>query len=293
MKKSLVVYTYLSIIASILVITLKFSAFLISQSVGLLSDAIESFINLSGSLFAFFMLKLAEKPPDQKHPYGHSKAEYFSSLFEGILILSASAVIFVSALERIINPKPLENVFFGLSISLVSLLINLYVGRTLVSAGKKYQSISLEADGKHLLTDVYSSVSVIVGVILVEITKILILDPLMAILIGANILTTSLNLMKRSISGFLDESLEKRELIVIEEILKKYEKFGINFHSLRSRQSAQKKFLNFHILFPNHWSVKKAHDLVYKIENEIKKKIANIEIESHLEPISDKKSFDD
>lgn len=293
MKKSLIKYTYLSIFASIIVISLKIFAYFLTKSVGFLSDAIESLVNLLSAFFAYLMLKLAEKPEDENHPYGHSKAEYFSSIFEGILIFIASFSIIFSAIQRLINPQQLENIISGLFISILATLINFLVGRKLILAGKKNRSITLEADGHHLLTDVYTSVGVIFAVFLVKITGFITIDPLVAIIVGLNILKTAVSLIKRSISGFLDEALEKKDIEKIKKIFKKYEKNRLKFHSLKSRQSAQKKFLNFHILFPNSWSIKKSHDLVYKIEKEIKKELGEIIIESHLEPLNDKKSFED
>lgn len=293
MKKSLTKYTYLSIFASLIVISLKIFAYLLTKSVGFLSDAIESLVNLLSAFFAYLMLKLAEKPEDENHPYGHSKAEYFSSIFEGILIFIASFSIIHSAIYRLIKPKLLENIKNGLFISILATLINFLVGKKLILTGKKNRSITLEADGHHLLTDVYTSIGVITAVFLVKITGFIIIDPLVAIIVSLNILKTGVSLIKRSISGFLDEALEKKDIEKIKKIFKKYEKNGLKFHSLKSRQSAQKKFLNFHILFPNNWSIKKSHDLVYKIEKEIKKELGQIIIESHLEPLNDKKSFED
>lgn len=293
MKKSLIKYTYLSIITSLIVIFLKISAYFLTKSIGFLSDAIESLVNLLSAFFAYLMLKLAEKPEDKNHPYGHSKAEYFSSIFEGVLIFIASFSIIFSAIERLINPQQIENVAIGLVISISGALINFLAGRKLISAGRKNRSITLEADGQHLLTDAYTSFGVVLVVFLVKITGFIHLDPLAAIIIGLNILKTAVSLIKRSISGFLDEAFEKKEIEKIKEIFKKYEKKGVKFHSLKSRQSAQKKFLSFHILFPNNWSIKKSHDLVYKIEKEIKKELGEIVIESHLEPLHDKKSFED
>lgn len=293
MKKSLLKYTYLSIFASIVVIFLKILAYFLTKSVGFLSDAIESLVNLTSAIIAYFMLKLAEKPADSNHPYGHTKAEYFSSLFEAGMIFIASLSIIFSAIQRIIHPKALEQISLGLVVSFLTTLINFFTAKILISAGKKNHSITLEADGHHLMTDVLTSVGVIVAVFLVQMTGFLILDPLVAIAVALNILFTAITLIKRSVSGFLDESLDKKDLKIISKIFQKYEKKDIKFHSIKSRQSAQKKFLSFHILLPNNWSIKKSHDLVDKIEKEIKKNLGEIEINSHLEPVDDKKSFEE
>lgn len=293
MKKSLLKYTYLSIFTSIVVISLKILAYFLTKSVGFLSDTIESLVNLASAIIAYFMLKLAEKPADYNHPYGHTKAEYFSSLFEAGMIFIASLSIIFSAIQRIIHPKALEQISLGLVVSFLATLINFFTAKILISAGKKNHSITLEADGHHLMTDVLTSVGVIVAVFLVQMTGFLILDPLVAIAVALNILFTAIALIKRSVSGFLDESLDKKDLKIISKIFQKYEKKDIKFHSIKSRQSAQKKFLSFHILLPNNWSIKKSHDLVDKIEKEIKKNLGEIEINSHLEPVDDKKSFEE
>jgi len=292
MKKSLIVYTYLSILTALITIILKLIAYFFTQSVGLLSDAVESLVNLMAAIIAFLAIRLAEKPADKKHPYGHSKAEYFSSIAEGIFIFLASLAIIFSALERLFHPRPLEQISIGLLVSSTATLINFLVGKKLISVGKKYQSITLEADGHHLLTDVWTSVGVILAVFLVDKTKILILDPLVAILVALNILLTGANLIRRSLSGFMDEAIDKKDLEKIKKIFEKYQKKGLIFHEIKSRRSGQKKFLSFHALFPKSYTIKKAHDLVYKIEKEIKNDVLNIQIESHLEPKDDRKAFE-
>lgn len=288
----LIPYTYLSIFTALITISLKLIAYFLTNSVGLLSDAIESLVNLVAALIAFLALKIAQKPADKDHPYGHTKAEYFSSIAEGVFIFIASLVIIFSALDRFFHPKPLEKISIGLLVSLLATLLNFFVGRKLIHVGKKYHSITLEADGYHLLTDVWTSVGVILAVFLVDKTKILILDPLVAIFVAINILLTGTNLIRRSLSGFMDEAIEKKDLEKIQKVFKKYQKKGLIFHQIKSRQSGQKKFLSFHALFPNHYSIKKAHDLVDKIEREIKKVVSNLQIESHLEPKDDKKAFE-
>ena len=201
-------------------------------------------------------------------------------------------IIIFSALNRLFNPKPLEKISIGLLISSSAALINFLVGKKLIDVGKKYQSITLEADGHHLLTDVWTSFGVILAVFLVDKTKILVLDPLVAIFIALNILLTGTNLIRRSLSGFMDEAIGKKDLEKIDKVFKKYEKKGLIFHEIKSRQAGQKKFLSFHALFPKSYSIKKAHDLVDKIEKEIKKDILNLQIDSHLEPKDDKKAFE-
>lgn len=286
-------YLFLSIFTAIFTINLKLVAYFVTGSIGLLSDAVESFVNLISAIFAFLMLKLAEKPADENHPFGHSKAEYFSSFFEGGLIFLAAIFIAVGAGQRLIAPQPLEKVSLGLFISFIASLVNLFIGLKLINLGKKIGSITLEADGHHLLTDVYTSAGVIVAVFLVEKTKIFFLDPLVALVVAINILKTGFSLIKKSALGLMDTSLDKKDLQKIKTIWQKYEKKGLLFHQLQTRQSGQKKFISFHLLFPNGWSIKKAHDQADIIEKEIKKKINNAFLSTHLEPIDDKKSFKD
>jgi len=292
MKKDeyfLLSFTKLSIFASLATISLKFFAYFLTGSVGLLSDGIESFVNLVAASFAFFSLKIAQKPADKNHPFGHSKAEYFSSALEGGLIFIAALVIIVSAINRLIHPQPLEKISLGIILSSAASLINLFVGLKLINIGKKYHSITLEADGHHLLTDVWTSAGVILAIFIVALTNWQVLDPLIAILVALNILLTGASLIKRSALAFMDTAISYEELNEINQILKKYERDKITFHRLRSRLAGQKRFISFHLLFPDSWSIKKSHDMATKIEKEIKQKIANALVDTHLEPISDLK----
>jgi cation diffusion facilitator family transporter len=282
-------FTKLSIFASLATISLKFFAYFLTGSVGLLSDGIESFVNLVAASFAFFSLKIAQKPADKNHPFGHSKAEYFSSALEGGLIFIAALVIIVSAINRLIHPQPLEKISLGIILSSAASLINLFVGLKLISVGKKYHSITLEADGNHLLTDVWTSAGVILAIFIVALTNWQVLDPLIAIFVALNILLTGTSLIKRSALGFMDTAISDEELNEINQILKKYEREKITFHQLRTRLAGQKRFISFHLLFPDSWSIKKSHDIATKIEKEIKKKITNALVDTHLEPISDLK----
>jgi cation diffusion facilitator family transporter len=282
-------FTKLSIFASLATISLKFFAYFLTGSVGLLSDGIESFVNLVAASFAFFSLKIAQKPADKNHPFGHSKAEYFSSALEGGLIFIAALVIIVSAINRLIHPQPLEKISLGIILSSSASLINLFVGLKLISVGKKYHSITLEADGNHLLTDVWTSAGVILAIFIVALTNWQVLDPLIAIFVALNILLTGTSLIKRSALGFMDTAISDEELNEINQILKKYEREKITFHQLRTRLAGQKRFISFHLLFPDSWSIKKSHDIATKIEKEIKKKITNALVDTHLEPISDLK----
>jgi len=293
-SQSLSRFVWLSIGAAIITITLKTLAYYVTGSVGLLSDALESIINLVAAVFALFMLKLAEKPADKDHLYGHTKAEYFSSIFEGVLIVIAALTIGYSGIERMFNPQPIQDAILGIGISAISTLINLTVAMTLLKVGNKYNSITLVADGHHLMTDVWTSVGVVAGVGLVWLTNIQIIDPIIALVVAGNIIRTGYLIMRQSMMGLLDASLPDEEMKQIKYVLKKFkDAHGIAFHGLRSRQSATRKFMSVHILVPGSWTVQKGHDFLEIIEEEIRTKLPGITVFTHLEPIEDPRSQDD
>lgn len=286
-------YAWLSIAAAITTILLKGIAWKLTGSVGLLSDAIESFVNLAGALMALAMLTLAALPADDNHAHGHSKAEYFSSAFEGFLILLAALAIGYTSIERLINPRPLEAVDVGLLVSVVASAINLATAKILMKVGREQNSISLEADAHHLMTDVWTSAGVIAGVGLVWLSDWLWLDPVIAILVALNILWTAWQLMHRSASGLMDESLPAEQLKLIETLLASYREQGLDFHALRTRQSGNRAFVTLHVLVPGHWTVQLGHNWADRIELEIGKAIPRAHITTHLEPIEDPVSMVD
>ena len=288
--KSLKKYIYLSIAAAVVTILLKFSAWYVTDSVGLLSDALESCVNLVAALVALLMLTIAEKPADDGHSFGHGKAEYFSSAIEGILIIIAAILIIKSAIPRIIHPQELENVGVGLIISTGASFINLFVALVLIKNGKKHNSITLEADGKHLMTDVYTSVGVFIAIAIVKLTGILILDGIIAIIVAINILWAGYQLIARSTSGLLDCSLSKNDLMKIDEKLKSLPQ-DIDYHKVLTRQAGQQKFIEFHLLVPDEWTVKKAHDLADIVENDISSLFSFTKVTIHIEPKNDPASY--
>jgi len=290
---SLTKFAWLSIFTAIATISLKTIAYLLTGSVGLLSDAIESLVNLATAIIALLMLRIAEQPPDEEHRYGHSKAEYFASIMEGLFIFIAAIAIIFSAVDRIIHPKIIEQAFLGLGISVIASIINYVVSLRLLKVGKRHRSISLEADGHHLMTDVITSVGVIIAVFLVSLTGWQILDPIIAILVAINIILTGLKLIKRSILGLLDTSISNEELDIIKSVFKKYESKGLEFHGLRTRQSAQRRFVDFQVLVPGGWTVQKGHDLLEQIEKKIRDSIEKVTVSTHLEPIEDPRSYED
>jgi cation diffusion facilitator family transporter len=286
-------YAWLSIATAIATILLKGVAWRLTGSVGLLSDAIESFVNLAGALMALWMLTLAALPEDDDHAYGHGKAEYFSSAFEGFLILLAALSIGYTSIDRLMNPQPLEAVGVGLLVSVVASVINFATARTLLKVGRERNSITLEADAQHLMTDVWTSVGVIGAVGLVWLTGWLWLDPVIALLVAANIVWTGWQLMQRSAAGLMDSSLPAEKLAQIETLLASYRQQGLAFHALRTRQAASRNFVTLHVLVPGQWTVQQGHDWCERIEAEFLAALPNTHVTTHLEPIEDPVSLID
>lgn len=292
-KSSLTRFAWLSIAAAILTISLKTAAYFLTNSVGLLSDAMESCINLAGAVMALSMLIIAARPADDDHNFGHSKAEYFSSGVEGILILIAAIFIGVASVKRFFDPQPIEKIGMGLIVSVAASLINLAVSLVLFKAGKKYHSITLEADAKHLMTDVWTSAGVLVGVGAVALTGWDRLDPIVAFLVACNIVWSGFSIVKKSVAGLMDKALSPEEQCSLLKVLEPYKQSGIEFHALLTREAGAKKFVSFHVLVPGDWSVLKGHQLLEQIEEELRKTIPNIIITTHLEPLEDPISYVD
>lgn len=291
---SLKKFIYLSIAAAIATIFLKFLAYQLTGSMGFFSDALESIVNLVAAVIALIMLNISEKPADKGHEYGHSKAEYFSSAIEGALILIAAFSIIKSSIPRIIEPRELENVSIGLFISLLASLINLAVGQILIRKGKRYKSMVLTADGKHLMTDVWTTIGVIVGIFMVEITGLLILDPIIAILVALNIIYTGYKLISHSAQGLMDAAIPDNELNKVTEYLDLLKGNNINYHSLMTRQAGQRFFVSLHLLVPGSWTVKQGHDFADQIEETIENMFEEpVTVTTHLEPVEDPASMRD
>lgn len=281
---SLTRYAWLSIAAAVATITLKSVAWQMTGSVGLLSDAIESFVNLAGALMALWMLTLAATPADDDHAHGHGKAEYFSSAFEGFLILLAAVSIGYTAIGRLLAPQPLEAVGLGLMVSVLASVINFATARILLRVGKEHNSITLEANAHHLMTDVWTSAGVIGGVGLVWMTGGLWLDAAIALLVAANIVWTGFQLMSRSAAGLMDVSLPPVKLALIESLLAGYRAQGLDFKALRTRQAGSRAFVTLHVLVPGDWSVQYGHDWAERIEVDIRNAIQHADVTTHLEP---------
>jgi len=292
-EDSLTRFAWLSIAAAILTMGLKLVAWRITGSIGLFSDAMESFVNLIGGLMALAMLTIAKRPADEDHPYGHDKAEYFSSGVEGTLILIAALSIGFAAVNRLVTPKPIDEIGVGLAVSVVASLLNLGVAFLLLRVSRRTNSITLEANAHHLLTDVWTSVGVIAGVGLVALTDWERLDPVVALVVAANIVWAGFRIVQRSINGLMDTAVPAEDRFSIQKVLESREKDGVRFHSLRSRQAGTRKFISVHVLVPGDWTVHVGHQLLEGIENDIRHVVPNATIFTHLEALDDPTSWDD
>jgi cation diffusion facilitator family transporter len=274
-------------------ISLKTVAWLLTGSVGLLSDAAESVVNLVAAVVALLALRWATKPADEEHAYGHAKAEYFSAGVEGSLIVVAAISIGAAAVNRLLNPQAIDHVGIGLAVSGAASLINLTVGYLLLRTGRRERSIVLEADGKHLMTDVWTSVGVIVGVAAVAISGWKPLDSIVALAVAFNIVLTGSGLVRRSVGGLMDRALGGREQEQIREVLSSFERDGVRFHAVRTRQAGSRAFVSLHVLVPGAWSVQRGHDVVEDVEAALRSRLPYATVFTHLEPAEDPRSFDD
>jgi cation diffusion facilitator family transporter len=286
-------FALLSVGAAVATLALKFTAYALTGSVGILSDALESLVNLAGALIALTALKIAARPADKTHPYGHDKAEYFSSGVEGTLILLAAASIAYTAIKRLLQPVPLEQLGWGLLVTGSASLLNFIVAQALLSASKRYDSITLEADAKHLLTDVWTSVGVIAGLLGLTITGWQWLDPLIALAVAGHIVITGVSLVRRSVDGLMDYNLPADELAQLEQVLQSHHDQFVAYHRLRARKSGPRRFIDLHLVVPGAQTVQAAHDLCERLEAEIEAILPNASVTIHVEPAEDAASWDD
>jgi cation diffusion facilitator family transporter len=292
-RPSLTRYAWLSIAAALLTIGLKVLAYFLTGSVGLLSDALESGVNLVGALMALAMLTIAARPADEEHAYGHSKAEYFSSGMEGTLILIAAVGICVTAIGRFITPKPLEQVGLGLVVSVIASLINLGVALVLRRVANEYDSITLKANAQHLMTDVWTSAGVLLGVGAVALTGWDRLDPILALVVAVNISWSGIRILRATVEGLMDAALPAEEQDVINQILETHQQNGVQFHAVRTRKSGAHRFVSLHVMVPGRWSVQRGHQLLEHIEADIRSILPSVTVFTHLEPINDPVSLID
>ena len=286
-------FAWMSIIVSVIVFGMKMAAWWATGSVGLLSDALESTVNIVAAVVALFALRTAMKPADAVHHFGRGKAEYFSASIEGFMILLAALIIVYTAIERIITPRELEQIGWGLTISTVAAMINGGAALILLRAGNQHRSPVLVADGKHLLTDVWTSVGVIVGVGLVVITGINRLDGVVALAVGLNIIVTGVNLLRSSTAGLMDKALSDEDHLKIVDVLTKYESETVKFHALQTREAGRQRFISMHVLVPGAWTIQKGHDLSEELEADIIALLPNTLVTTHVEPLEDERSWAD
>jgi len=286
-------FALLSIAAALVTIALKAAAWWITGSVALLSDALEGTINLAAALVMLVALEIAARPPDDEHAFGYSKAEYLSSGIEGTLILLASVAIAWTAVERLISPRPLESVGVGLAVSSIASLVNFVVARLLLEASHRHRSIALEADARHLMTDVWTSIGIIAGVAGVWATGWQRLDPLIALAVAANIVWSGIQLVRRSAEGLLDHSLPEQQLTTLNTVLDRYRGEGMDFHAVRTRQAGARSFITLHVLVPAEWTVAQGHRLAHRVEDDIRAALPGAAVLTHVEPIGRPESYQD
>lgn len=292
-RPSLIGYACLSIGAAVVTIGLKLAAYRLTGSVGLLSDALESLVNLAAAIMALAMLSLAARPADADHAYGHSKAEYFASATEGLLILVAAASIAWAAWGRLLAPQPIVEPGLGLVVSTAASLVNLGVALVLRRAARRYRSITLEADAHHLMSDVWTSAGVLAGVALVWLTGWARLDPLIALVVAAQIIWVGVRLVRRSALGLMDTALPEEELGRVRTTLERFAERGVEYHALRSRQAGARCFVSMHLLVPDSWTVRQGHAVAEEVERAIREQLPGTTVFTHLEPRDDPASWAD
>lgn len=292
-RPSLVRFAWLSIGAALTTIALKTGAWWMTGSVGLLSDALESLVNLAAACVALMVLVIAARPADEEYPYGYDKAEYFSSGMEGGMILLAALAIIATAADRLLHPQPLEQLGIGLAMSVAASLVNFAIARVLLTAGRRHRSITLEADAHHLMTDVWTSGGVLVGLGAVMLTGWHWLDPVIAIAVAVHIVWIGIRLLRGSARGLMDASLPPADQKLVRDALERHRVGGVEYHALRTRSAASRRFVSVHVLVPGGWTVQRGHDLLERIEADVRGVLPGVTILTHLEPLEDPASFQD
>lgn len=293
-RTNLTRYAWLSIAAAVVTIGLKTAAYAVTGSVGLLSDALESLVNLAGAVLALWMLSLAAAPPDEEHAYGHTKAEYFSSVIEGVFIILAAVSIAYTGIRGLLNPQPLESIGLGLAVSVLASVINLAVAQVLLRAARSHNSASLEANAQHLMTDVWTSAGVLAAVGLVVLSGWQVLDPIIALVVAANITYSGVKIVRKSAAGLLDAALPPEQLAAVQAAIQAALPEGVQYHALRSRQSGARSFVSLHVLVPGGWTVARGHRLLEQVEAAVRAALSgDVTVFTHLESIGDVASYED
>jgi cation diffusion facilitator family transporter len=286
-------YAWLSVAAAMVTLILKLTAWRMTGSVGMLSDALESLANLAAAFITLASLVVSARPADREHAYGHTKVEYFAGGIEGVLILAAACGIGWSAVHRLLTPHPLEAVPFGLAVLAVAAAVNFAVARRLFRVGRQHHSVALEADARHLLTDVWTSLAVIAGVALVAVTGWHRLDPVLGLALATHIVFTGAKLVHQSMLGLMDTGLPSAEMAAIRAALESFRSDGVNYHALRTRQAGVRRFMSVHLLVPGDWTVARAHQLAEIVEDRIRQTVPRLTVLTHIEPAEDPASWQD
>lgn len=284
---------WISIAAAVATMGLKVVAWWLTGSVGLLSDALESSVNLVAAVLLLVTVLFAARPPDATHEYGHEKAELFSAGGEGIMIIAAAAFIVASSVERLVNPSQPDHVAIGLLVSAAAAVVNLVVGLVLLREGRTSGSMALQADGQHLLTDVWTSAGVVVGVALVGITGWERLDPIVGLAVGVNIIITGWRLVGRAGHGLMDPPFPPEERQAVDDVLRRFAGDHVTYHAVRTRTAGQRRFIELHVLVPGSWSVQQGHTLLEEMEAALREVVPHLTVTAHLEPIEDPVSYED
>lgn len=286
-------YALLSLVAGVVVMALKIGAWWVTGSVGLLSDGLESLVNIAAAGVALWSLRMASRPPDARHQFGHGKAEYFSAAVEGGMIVLAATLIVISALPRLLDPQPLEEVGVGLAIAVLASLVNAAVAVVLFRVGRRHRSAALVADAHHLVTDLWTTAGVLVGVLIVTVTGWARLDPLIALAVAGNIVIVGARLLRTSLSSLLDEALPEEDVDQVRAVLQRFRGDDVVVHGLQTRQSGRHRFVTMHVLVPGDWSVSRGHDMCDDIEQAVQAALPNCECVTHLEPLEDPRAWND
>lgn len=286
-------YGFLSLGVGILVLLLKLTAWQITDSVGLLSDALESLVNIAAAIVAIIALRAASRPPDRTHQFGHGKAEYFSALVEGAMIVIAATMIIISAVQRLLAPQPLEQIGLGLGISVLASILNGAVAFILFRVGREHGSLALVADAHHLVTDLWTTAGVVVGVLIVGFTGWNLLDPMIAIAVAVNIVVVGVGLLRSSMAGLLDSALPEDQVEVIKSTLAPYRGENVEIHGLQTRRAGRQSFITMHVLVPGDWDVMAGHEICHQIETDLSEELPGVQVTTHLEPLEDPRAWND
>jgi cation diffusion facilitator family transporter len=292
-RSDLIRFAWLSIVAAILTIAIKAGGYFVSHSVGLLSDALESGVNLVAALAALTALHIGAQPPDEEHAYGHQKVEYLSSGAEGGLIALAALSIVITAVQRLIEPQPIARLGFGLALSSAASLINFGVAQVLLRVGRKRNSIALEADGQHLMTDVFTSVGVLIGVSAVALTGWEPLDSIVALGVAVWIAYNAYRILRRSALGLIDTAIPAEDLAAAKAAIAPHLVDGVTYHAMRTRMAGARCFISLHLQVPGVWSIQRGHDLAEAVERDLRAAVPSATVFTHIEPLEDPRSFID